>query len=264
MVGDSQTAAAEHHSVDALKVMGIPLEQKAIENIIELTSGVRLHRLASLLHVESTHELACLSSAVLGGGALRARHIINLGVPSDYRCGNHLADLRQAALQRNIAGSFVGLLTAARIADAQVIIERDDAATVAAIVTLGISHPTAAGVSMASRQSRPGTINTIVLVDGKLSPAAHVNALMTATEAKSLVMAECSVHTPEGHLASGTGSDALVVAHTERGTRFEYGGPISHIGAMVGRAVRAATLNAVFVWHARKLMAESNHSTTSV
>jgi Uncharacterized conserved protein len=141
---------------------------------------------------------------------------------------------------------------AARIDDAQVVAERDDFAAVAAIVTLGISHPTAAGVSAAAQSTRPGTINTIVLVDGHLSPAAHANALMTATEAKSLVMAECSVRTPEGHLASGTGTDALVVACTGRGLCFEYAGPVSRIGALIGRAVRAATLNAVFVWHARR------------
>lgn len=218
----------------------------------ELLPEVWLHKTPALLHVSSKIALQCLSSAVLGGGLVRAHHIINLGVPSDYRCGNHLFDLQQAAQQHGITGPFVGLMTAARIADAQVVVERDDVAAVAAIVTLGISHPTAAGVSASAQLSRPGTINTIVLVDGKLSPAAQVNALVTATEAKSLVMAECSVCTPEGHLASGTGSDALVVASTERGAYFEYGGPISHIGAMVGRAVRAATLNAVFVWHARK------------
>jgi adenosylcobinamide amidohydrolase len=224
----------------------------------ELLTGVWLHRLPMLLHVESAAPLSCLSSAVWGGGMLQARHILNLGVPSDYRCGTHLADLQQAAQRRGLADPFVGLLTAARIDDAQVVVERDESAAVAAIVTLGMSHPTAAGVSPAAQSAGPGTINTIVLVDGRLSPAAHVNALMTATEAKSLVMAEGSVHTPEGHLASGTGTDALVIACTGRGLCFEYGGPVSPIGALIGRAVRAATLNALFVWHARRQAANSS------
>ena len=230
----------------------------------ELLAGVWLHRLPMLLHVESAEPLSCLSSAVWGGGMLQARHILNLGVPSDYRCGNHLADLQRAAQRRGIADSFVGLLTAARIDDAQAIVECDDSAAVAAIVTLGISHPTAAGVSAAAQCTGPGTINTIVLVDGSLSPAAHVNALITATEAKSLVMAECSVRTPEGHLASGTGTDALVVACTGRGSCFEYGGPVSRIGALIGRAVRAATLNAVFVWHARRQAGASSSPVRSL
>ncbi|MCS7056341.1 MAG: adenosylcobinamide amidohydrolase [Thermoflexales bacterium] len=219
---------------------------------VELMPGVRLRRLPNALHVESAYDLICLSSAVLGGGMLRTRHILNLGLPPDYRCGNHLADLRQAALQLGIAEPFVGLMTAARIADAQLVVERDEAATVAAVVTLGISHPTAAGISPCAQVIYPGTINTIVLVDAELSAAAQVNALMTATEAKSLVLAECDVRTAEGHLASGTGSDALVIAQTARGKHFEYGGPISHVGAMIGRAVRTATLNAVRVWRARR------------
>mgnify|MGYP001038809005 CR=1 FL=1 len=223
---------------------------------IELLTGVWLHRLPMLLHVESAAPLSCLSSAVWGGGMVQARHILNLGVPSDYRCGEHLADLQEAAQARSIADPFVGLLTAARLDDAQVIVERDESAAVAAIVTLGMSHPTAAGVSPAAQSAGPGTINTIVLVDGRLSPAAHVNALMTATEAKSLVMAEGSVRTPEGHLASGTGTDALVIACTGRGLCFEYGGPVSRIGALIGRAVRAATLNALFVWYARQRAAD--------
>ncbi|GIV85156.1 MAG: hypothetical protein KatS3mg052_2163 [Candidatus Roseilinea sp.] len=66
------------------------------------------------------------------------------------------------------------------------------------------------------------------------------------------MLAECSLRTPEGHLASGTGTDALVIACTGRGAWFEYGGPISSVGARIGQAVRAATLEAVFVWHARK------------
>lgn len=222
----------------------------------QLLTGVWLHRLPMLLHVESAEPLGCLSSAVWGGGLSHTRHILNLGVPSDYRCGDHLADLQRAAQARGIADPFVGLLTAARIDDAQVIVERDESVTVAAVVTLGIGHPTAAGVSAAAESADPGTINTIVLVDGRLSPAAHVNALMTATEAKSLVMAECSVRTLEGHLASGTGTDALVIACTERGVCFEYGGPVSRIGALIGRAVRAATLNAVFVWRVRQRAAD--------
>ncbi|MCX7852253.1 MAG: adenosylcobinamide amidohydrolase [Caldilineales bacterium] len=237
---------------------------KTAETTIELMPGVHLHRRPTALHVESDHELSCLGSAVLGGGALRARHIINLGVPSQYRCGRHLDDLECAARELGIASPFVGLLTAARLEDAQVSIEHDEVTTVAAIVTLGISHPTAAGVSTAvqRRNGREvGTINTIVLVDGRLAPGAHVNALITATEAKSLALVECSVRTPEGHLASGTGTDALVVACTDRGAWFEYGGPISTVGALLGRAVRSATLNALFVWHARQQLAEAAGAT---
>jgi adenosylcobinamide amidohydrolase len=217
----------------------------------ELMSGVMLRHLTHALHIQSQQSLHALSSAVYGGGETHIRHILNLGVPPNYSCGNYMEDLRQAASGLYIHEPYIGLLTAARIADAQVVTESNDHATVAVVLTLGISHPTAAGVSGCA-EFRPGTINTIVIVDGCLSPGARVNAVMTATEAKSLVLAECSVHTATGHLASGTGTDAMVVASTERGTHFEYGGPVSCLGALIGRAVRAAMLNATYVWYARR------------
>ncbi len=223
----------------------------------ELMNGVTLRHLPHALHIHSERPLHVLSSAVHGGGEAHTHHVLNLGLPPDYACGNHIADLQRAASDLSIDEPYIGLLTAARIDDAQVIVERDAHASVAVVLTLGISHPTAAGVS-ACAEMRAGTINTIVIVDGRLSAGARVNAIMTATEAKSLVLAECSVRTPSGHLASGTGTDAIVIASTERGGYFEYGGPVSHVGAMIGRAVRAAMLNATYVWYARRQLEMSN------
>lgn len=227
-----------------------------LERTTTLLDGVLLHLHDHALHVEGARPLSCVSSAVVGGGLQRARHILNLGVSAAYRCGNHVADLQRAALALGIAEPFVGLMTAACLADARACAERDGEVVAAAVVTLGISHPTAAGRSECAvsqrGKARPGTINIIVLVDGRLAPGAHINLLLTATEAKSLVLAEQGVRTPEGWLASGTGTDALVVACTERGAWLEYGGPISLVGALVGRAVRAATEAALSAWQRRR------------
>ncbi len=160
--------------------------------------------------------------------------------------------MRRIADSMGIHEPFVGLLTAARISDVQVVVARAGAVSAAAIVTLGLSHPTAAGVSPAAISPDVGTINTIVVVAGRLSPAAFVNLIVTATEAKSLVLAEHQVRTRDGHLASGTGSDALVVAHTGEGPFCEYGGPVSLVGALVGQVVRTATQAALALWQARQ------------
>jgi adenosylcobinamide hydrolase len=219
---------------------------------VELFSGITLRRSQKMIHLASQRPLDCLSSAVVGGGSTRASHILNIGVASNYRCSDPAADLRRIAGSLGIHEPFVGLLTAARISDAQVIVERAGPLSAAAIVTLGLSHPTAAGVSPAAACLDVGTINTIVIVAGSLSPAALVNLVITATEAKSLVLAEHQVRTRDGHLASGTGSDALVVAHTGEGTFCEYGGPVSLAGALVGQVVRAATQAALALWQARQ------------
>jgi adenosylcobinamide amidohydrolase len=43
-----------------------------------------------------------------------------------------------------------------------------------------------------------------------------VNAVITATEAKSMTLVEWDVRTPDGDPASGASTDAVVVAHTRR------------------------------------------------
>jgi adenosylcobinamide amidohydrolase len=199
--------------------------------------GVQLHRADRALHVWSEAPLAVLGSAIVGAELARTRHIVNMHVHKDYDGRAPGADLTALARAWGIVEPFVGLMTAARPDQAQVAIEEGAGATVAAIVTVGLSHPVAAGVTEAMHL-RAGTINIILVVDAQLTQAARVNAVITATEAKALALAEAGVRAPHGGLASGTGTDAVVVASTERGPSFEYAGPITPIGAMMARAVR--------------------------
>lgn len=199
--------------------------------------GVQLLRTDRALHVCSEMPLAVLSSAMVGAELTRTRHIVNMHVHKDYDGRAPGADLTAMARAWGIIEPFVGLMTAARLEQAQIATEEGAGATVAAIVTVGLSHPIAAGVTEAM-PLRAGTINTILVVDARLTQAARVNAVITATEAKALVLAEAGVRAPHGGLASGTGTDAVVVASTERGPSLEYAGPIAPIGAMLARAVR--------------------------
>ncbi|MDW8293192.1 MAG: adenosylcobinamide amidohydrolase [Anaerolineae bacterium] len=213
--------------------------------------GVLLRRSPKRLHIASDQPLMCLSSAPVGGGWAKAQHILNMRVPLDYCCDRYVEDIQRMAAEAGVSEPFVGLITAARLEDAGLYVERFDQGAVAALVTLGISLPTAAGreESVRAEVSQPaGTINIIVVVDAALSPAAQVNAVITATEAKSLVLAEHNVRTPKGYLASGTPTDCVVIACTNRGARFAFGGPISPIGALIGRAVRVATEQALHAW----------------
>ena len=204
-----------------------------------LVPHVFLRHHPSALHVYSDSPLAVLSSAVAGGELGRARHLLNVRVPDDYQCGDPLADLRATALAFRIEEPYVGLLTAVPMERAQIAVEYEETTNVAAVVTLGIGHTTAAGVTAAAATRNPrGTINIILVIDGRLPPAARVNAVITATEAKSLALIEAGIRGPHGGPASGTGTDAIIVASTERGTVHEYAGPISPLGALIGRTVR--------------------------
>ena len=109
--------------------------------------------------------------------------------------------------------------------------------SVAALITLGLTNPMAAGVS-APTLLTVGTINLILLIDGCLTRAALVNAVITTTEAKTLALIEGGTRTREGSPATGTSTAAIVIACTGRGEPLCYAGTATEVGWLIGRAVR--------------------------
>ena len=189
--------------------------------------------------VTAREPLAVLSSAFVRGGLASARAIVNLHVPKSLRQEDSDALLPAFVDRRRIPGPWVGLLTAAWTERAQVAGECLNGVTALAIVTVGLSNRVAAGMTPVGIWA-PSTINVIVVVDGAPDPAALVNAVMTVTEVKTSLLAAADFRCADGHVASGTSTDAIVVAATGRGPRQRFGGPISDLGWVVGRASRAA------------------------
>jgi adenosylcobinamide amidohydrolase len=177
-----------------------------------------------------------ISSGVRGGRLGPREWVLNAQVPASYHRmdpGVHVAEL---AAGLGLAGEGVGLLTAASVGD--VAQREEEAVRVAA--TVGLRVPTWAAVppGTADRELfpawRPGTINIIVSVPVPLSDAAYVNAVLTATEAKTQAVLEAGFH------ATGTASDAICVAAPEAGRPEEFAGPRSVWGARIARAVHSA------------------------
>jgi adenosylcobinamide amidohydrolase len=85
-------------------------------------------------------------------------------------------------------------------------------------------------------ERRPGTVNIVVHVPVALSDAALVNAVMTATEAKTQALLEA------GYPCTGTASDAICVAAPipRAGEEEPFAGPRSAWGGRLARAVYAA------------------------
>lgn len=102
------------------------------------------------------------------------------------------------------------------------------------------------------QQYRPGTINIIVLVDGHLSRSAMVNAVITATEAKALAVQQAGLCLPDGRPATGTTTDALVIACTGRGPLLPYAGAATVLGSMIGGAVYRAVEQGIDRYRAAK------------
>ena len=203
---------------------------------ITVTTGPRAVR------VSSQRPLTVLSSAVVGGGLGSAREILNAHVDDRYDGERPEDDLVVVAAELGVTEPFVGLMTAAYTEHARCALESSGDLAVVAVVSVGLSNTSSAGVTLpfTREASRPGTINIVLVVDGALTPAAMVNAVITATEAKTLTLEEWDVRTPEGELASGTSTDTVVVACTGRGKDLDYAGPATTVGWLAARAVRSA------------------------
>lgn len=179
-----------------------------------------------------------IASGVAGGGLGERHWVLNAQVPGGYDRMDPAAHIAELAARFGLAGAGVGLLTAASVTD---VVEREDEG-VRAAATVGLRVPTwaAAPAGVADREfgpiRRPGTINIIVSVPVPLSDAAYVNAVITATEAKSQALLEAGVR------ATGTASDAVCVAAPVAGEPEDFAGPRSVWGARIARSVHAAVL----------------------
>ena len=209
--------------------------------------GVEIEIDSEAAVVTAASPLSVLSSAVAGGGLGRARAIVNLHVSRHCPWGD--ADLRLDAFaaRRALPAPRVGLLTAAWTERAQVAAESARGIHTLVVATVGLSNPVAAGWSAAG-PAWLGTINTIVVVDAAVEPAALVNLAFTVIEVKALVLAAAGLRCDDGHVASGTSTDAVVVAATGRGPVARFGGPISDAGWVVARATRTALAEGVRRW----------------
>ena len=94
----------------------------------------------------------------------------------------------------------------------------------------------------------PGTINTILLLDGPVTPAAQMRAVVTMTEAKSAALADLAVPSRySAGLATGTGTDQFCLAAPfDPGRRpNDSTSPHVKLGEIIGVAVRESVREAL-------------------
>ena len=206
--------------------------------------GVSISQTLEAVHVKSVSALTTLSSAIVGSGFQHTHHILNFHVDKNYYCPNPKADLQAFAGRMKIDGLFVGLLTAVKLHKARLVHLQEDGLGVGALVTAGVSNAACAGVTPPFSH-RPGTINIILLLDARLTRAAMLNAVITATEAKSAMLAEMNIRTANGDPATGTSTDTVTVAATGKGKLQTYAGPVTTLGWLIARAVRQAVHDSI-------------------
>jgi len=237
--GDTTVAGAHPLDTTVAGVAPSGTTVASTDSLDTTIAGVTVTVDATAVRVRSLRPLRVLSSALVGGGFGETREIVNMHVDDVAPDSSPEVDLRTFATRLGIGESFVGLMTAAATEHARLAVAAEGALTAAAVVSVGLSNTVCAGVT-APGPAAPGTINAIVLLDVDLTPAAMVNAVITATEAKAMALGEWQVEDAAGAPASGTSTDAVVVACSGRGAPLDYAGPGTPIGYLLARAVRAA------------------------
>jgi adenosylcobinamide hydrolase len=212
-----------------------------------LIDGVEVAIDREAVVITARGRLTAVSSAVVGGGLGEARAIVNLHVPKNVTLDDLEHRLAAFVARRGVPSPWVGLLTAAWTEEAQVAEATEHGITALAVVTVGLSNRVAAGVAPRATWT-PSTINAIVVVDAAPEPAALVNAVMTVTEVKTALLVAAGIRCEDGTPASGTSTDAVVVAATGRGPRCRFGGPVSEFGSVVARVARSALGAGVVRW----------------
>ena len=197
--------------------------------------------------VTADRELTVISSAFAGGGLARARSLVNLHVAKNFPCADGDATVGVFVRRHGLPAPWVGMLTSAWTEKAQTAVETAAKITALVVATVGLSNGSAAGLT-GPAPVVPGTINTLVVVDADPEPAAMINLVMTVTEVKTALLLESGLKSTDGHFATGTSTDAVVVAATGRGPRCRFGGPISDLGWVVARAARHALGAGVARW----------------
>lgn len=201
-----------------------------------------------VIHIESKEPFKCVSNGVTGEGFQWAQHFCNFHVDKNYVCSQPKNDIER---WMNDAGvpveKAVGMMTAVQLGD--VVFREAQAGDYRFLIMVTAGVGNAVDITSTS-QPEPirqiGTINTMLFIDGHLTDGAFINAIMSATEAKTKAMHDLDVHDKQTNSwATGTSTDSVLIAATQRGEPTPYAGSGTVLGKGIGQIVYDATIKAI-------------------
>lgn len=227
-----------------------------MDDIVEGPVGTMYRVIDGTLLIDLQDRHTVVSSAPQGGGVRIASYILNHQVDGHPpvrngrppRFGNPARCLKAVAARYGIQGETVGLMTAVPMMQLVTVRYAAGSFWVECFATVGITNAVRAGewrrIPTVPRNrhasTEPGTINLIIITNGRLSTAAMVGAVQVATEAKTAVLMGAGVPSIlSGFPATGTGTDAVVIACRRKagGMFCRYSGTHTILGALIARAV---------------------------
>ena len=165
-----------------------------------------------------------------------------------YSRENHMEEMTDYLRQHGFEPSeTVGMMTAVYLEAVSYRFLQTDDFSLFVVVTAGVGNAVDASLAdQHSSEPRPGTINTWVFVNGHMAEEAFIHAIVTATEAKVKALHELDVKDPVTNtLATGTSTDSMLIAATQRGAKLQYAGTITPLGKLISRGVYDCTVEAI-------------------
>lgn len=198
--------------------------------------------------LKSPISLKTMSSGVIGAGTGWFHTFVNRHVDQSYHCNNHREEMLEYLIKNGFDPSdTVGMMTAVYMEDVSYRFLKGDGFSILVIVTAGVGNAVDASMSeMHHFDYVPGTINTWIFVNGELTEEAFIQSIITATETKVKVMEkEVVVDSVTGTIATGTSTDSLLIASTQKGRKLEFAGTITPLGKLISKGVFECTSESI-------------------
>jgi adenosylcobinamide amidohydrolase len=227
--------------------------------------GVTLEKNDRHIYCRFDQPREVVSSAILNGGAtlndrtIRASQFLNLkvamnsGADSSSLHATPQSTLLDYCTEQGWSTDCVGMMTAASMNSLRFQVLQVESVELLIVITAGLGnarragdqlHPDETSQSAHREPAQAGTINIALISNSRFSPAAIMEMITMATEAKCVAMQEANVVSPvSGNIATGTGTDSIAFfnglpdAVNECGDEVIYCGKHTRLGQTFTRAL---------------------------
>lgn len=228
-----------HPAVPKPQMVLLPEETALASEKIEINEQ-HLSVTGEFIQLKAPILLKTLSSGVTGSGFGWHHTFVNRNVDQNYDCSDHICEMKEYLAAHGFTPEeTVGMMTAVNLLDASFHFYVEDGISVFIVVTAGTGNAVDATSSKrTSYKQTPGTINAWVFVNGQLSETAFVQSMITATEAKVKALYDLEIKDPvTGTFATGTSTDSLLIASSQRGESIQYAGTITPLGNLISKGI---------------------------
>ncbi len=243
-VYEATIATYAHPQIPKPQITMLPMQESTLFEVNEHHVVVKENG----VFLQAPQPLKTISSAVYNAGIGWYKTFVNRMVNPQYEFAQVEQEVEQFLLAEQLEKTeSVVMLTAIDPSNAIIKTYKQDELSILVVVTAGVGNAIdASKANLRNEKPYAGTINTWVIINGKLTNEAFVQAMITATEAKSKALQEEQIFdTVSETIATGTGTDSLLIAATQTGQSYPYAGPLTALGQLIGYSVCEATRKAI-------------------